>query len=219
MFLTSCLGGVRIRRGRDLFGAVLALVMLTMTAGLAQAGIVFSVAEDGPDVYISASGSIDTTGWSLQGITGPNVYIRGRNVAVGNTNMQRIDSNIVAVTGGASVSQVFPPLGNGIHYPVTGTAKGDTVIFQANSAIAWALFLPANYVSNDSVKGTAKYANLSLASLGMTGNTDWTWYLDGDINNDAKSVTVRAVPEPSSLVLGGIGLAAACLVRRRKSHN
>ena len=217
MFLMNGRRGVRVLGRRDLWGAMLALVTWTMTASLAAAGIVFEVAEVGPDVSISVSGSIDTTGWSLQGITSPNVYIRGRNIAVGNTNMRRIDGNTVAVTGGASVSQVFPPLGNGIHYPVTGSAQGDTVIFQANSATAWALFVPFDYVSNDSVKGKAKYANLSYASLGMTGHTDWKWYLDGNTGNDAKSVTVLAVPEPSSFVLGGIGLVAACLMIRRKS--
>jgi hypothetical protein len=217
MFLMNCLGNAGVRGGRHLWGAMLSLVTLTMSASLAQAGIVFEVAEVGPDVSISVSGSIDTTGWSLQGITAPNVYIRGRNIAVGNTNMRRIDGNPVAVTGGASVSQVFPPLGSGIHYPVTGSAQGDTVIFQANSAIAWALFVPFDYVSNDSVKGKAKYANLSFAALGMTGHTNWKWYLDGNTGNDAKSVTVLAVPEPSTFVLGGIGLVAACVVIRRKS--
>jgi|688.fasta_scaffold498014_1 hypothetical protein len=219
MSLRASLKGVWGFERRLLKGALLTWVTLTMTASLAQAGLIFSVSEAGSDIAITLKGSIDTTGWNLQGVTPSNIYLRGDTVAVGSSNMQRIDGNIVAVTGGASVSQVFPPVGWGIYWPMAGSAKGDTVIFQTNTATAWILYLPAGYASNDSISGASKFSGINFATLGMDGHTYWKWFLDGDTGNDAKSITVQAVPEPSSFVLGGIGLVVAGLVRRWKSRN
>lgn len=196
--------------------ALFASAFLVLSQRNLYAGILFAVEDLGSSVRITASGSIDTTGWSLQGVTGPNVYIRGRNVAVGSSSMQRIDSNTLAVSGGASVSLVFPPLGNNIYLPVAGSATGQTVIFQANSATAWALFLPAGYTSNAPLSGSAVY-NVSRSALGMTETTNWKWYLDGNAANDAKSVTVMSItPEPSGFLLSGLGVGAAGWWRRRK---
>lgn len=196
--------------------ALLVMATMSVTCLSAGAGVVFSVYEVGSDIKINVSGSIDTTGWSLQGIQSPNVYIRGRNVGVGSSQMQRIDSSGLATSGGASTTRVFPPLGDGIHFPVAGTATGNTVIFQtSDSGTAWALFLPANYVSGSSLSGSATYANLSFASLGMTSTTVWKWFLDGNSSNNDKSITVAAtVPEPSGVAFGALAIALIAGGRR-----
>lgn len=186
-------------------------------AGSAQAGVIFTVKEVGADLQIKVSGSINTSGWSMQSITPSNPFLRQDSIAVGTGPMQRVDGPTQAVSGGASNTAVFPTLGWGYYQPVAGSATGSLVHFQQNGFGGWILYLPANYVSGSPLSGSAVYANLSYASLGIVKNqTYWTWHLDGIPGSDAKSVTVWATPEPASMAMWGIGAAGAAFVRRRR---
>jgi hypothetical protein len=186
-----------------------------------HAGIVFTVYERGSSVEVNVSGSIDTSGWNLQGIQTPNPFIRYDSIAVGSSQTQRIDGSGQVATGGANPHFVLSQT-LGFVQPIAGTATGSSVQFSIRDAIfnhSWILYLPANYVSNAPVSGSALYANVSLASLGLTrGGTPWTWYLDGNTSNDAKSVTIVApVPEPGSMAACGIAASAAAWLRRRRA--
>ncbi|MFM8328353.1 MAG: PEP-CTERM sorting domain-containing protein, partial [Pirellulaceae bacterium] len=79
------------------------------------------------------------------------------------------------------------------------------------------LRLPDGYVSNAPLSGSAVYSNLSYATLGMQPFKVYgSWYLDGILGNDAKSITIQATPEPTSMAMWGIGAVAATWVRRRR---
>ncbi len=193
------------------------LVVGLLFGGTAQAGLVFTVKEVGPNIEITVAGSIDTTGWSLQGVAASNPYVRQDSIAAGIGPQQRVDGTVQAVSGGATTTAVFPSMAWSFNQPMAGTAKGDLIQFGQSGYGQWILYLPAGYVSNTPVSGSAVYANLSYASLGMVPTQVFgTWYLDGVLGSDAKSVTVQATPEPTSMAMWGIGAAAATWVRRRR---
>ncbi|MFN8765897.1 MAG: PEP-CTERM sorting domain-containing protein [Pirellulaceae bacterium] len=186
-------------------------------ASSAQAGLIFTVKEVGPNIQVTVKGSIDTSGWSLQGVAASNPFVRQDSIAAGIGLQQRVDSTVQAVSGGASTLAVFPSMNWGFNQPMPGTAKGSLVQFAQNGYGQWILYLPAGYVSNTPVNGSAVYANLSYASLGIVKNkTYWTWHLDGIPGSDTKAVTVWATPEPTSMAMWGMGAVAATWVRRRR---
>ena len=186
-------------------------------ASSAQAGLIFTVKEVGPNIQVTVKGSIDTSGWSLQGVAASNPFVRQDSIAAGTGPQQRVDGFVQAVSGGASTTAVFPSMAFSFNQPMAGTAKGSLVQFAQSGYGQWILYLPAGYVSNTPVSGSAVYANLSYASLGMVPNQVFgTWYLDGVLGSDAKSVTVQATPEPTSMAMWGMGAVAATWVRRRR---
>lgn len=193
------------------------LVVGLLFGGPAQAGLIFTVKEVGPNIQVTVKGSINTSGWSLQGVAASNPYVRQDSIAAGIGPQQRVDSMVQAVSGGASTTAVFPSMAWSFNQPMAGTAKGDLVQFGQSGYGQWILYLPAGYVSNTPVSGSAVYANLSYASLGIVKNqTYWTWHLDGIAGSDAKAVTVWATPEPTSMAMWGMGAVAATWVRRRR---
>jgi hypothetical protein len=188
-------------------------------ASSAQAGLIFIVKEVGPNIEVTVNGSIDTSGWSLQGVGASNPFVRTDSIAAGTGSQQRVDGSVQAVSGGATTTAVFPSMAYSFNQPMAGTAQGDLVQFQQNGYGQWILYLPAGYVSNTQVSGSAVFANLSYASLGMVPNQVFgTWYLDGVLGSDAKSVTVQATPEPTSMAMWGIGATAATWARRRRRN-
>lgn len=203
------------------FGAASLFLLLTAClTGNALAGIVFDISESGPNLVVTATGSLDLTGFGTiqtngawnSGLT----YLRTTTLATGSGNFDTYSTGTTFFTsGGASGTSVFP-IGPG--YTPASTRSGDYVVFSMDQGAPvdpW-IYLPTGYTSNAPINGTATYTGLSLASLGMTPSTVWKWYLGAD-GDESQSITI--VPEPSTYVIAFAGVAGASALysRRKKS--
>lgn len=202
------------------FGAASLFLLLTAClTGNAFAGIVFTVDGTGPNLVISATGSLNLAGLTN---TGTNftynsglTYIRPRTITTGTTNFDGYTSSPTFFTeGGALTTQVFP---TGPAFLAATSASGDYVAFQLGGANPL-LYFPAGYTSNSPVNGSATYSGQTLASVGMTPSTAWKWFL-GANGDDSQSISVVAVPEPSAYVIAFAAIAGGSVLygRRKKS--
>jgi hypothetical protein len=83
------------------------------------------------------------------------------------------------------------------------------------------LFVPNGYVSDSPLSDTSTYDSQTFATLGATpGTYVWTW--GSGVADDTFTLqigpAVPAIPEPSSLLLLGVGLAAALLTGAGYRH-
>jgi len=176
---------------------------LTIAAGACPAAAVFSFSEVGADVIGVLSGSLDTTGMNFLPSTVSGVGIRPS------------DATLFSGPGGqGSLSwpdglSPAPAFGVGASFISATSSSGDIfVIFQDHLA------LPANYIAGTLLTGSLTFGNHSFASLGITPGA----YVYG-LPND--TVTLRfgvaaAVPEPATLGIAGLALAALVLTRRTR---
>jgi hypothetical protein len=188
-------------------------------SNIAQAGLIFFVEEVGSNIKITASGSLDTTGWT-SGNQPPGVtFLRQERVMVGTSApsgtgfIEFGPLTSFSVSGGASSTNVFPSLGTGFYS--AASHSGDLAGMRFDGS-AFRVMAPVGYSSGNSISGTATFNNLSLTSLGMNSGTTWKWYF-GANGDEGKSLTITAVPEPGSLiVVSGLVAGLSVLSRRRR---
>jgi hypothetical protein len=174
------------------FLAVVACLCSGVLTGTGRAGFVITISQVGPDVDVSGSGSVNTTGLSLNSLFKvPELIPTGGVAVVGSTGVHA--ELLFGLTG--------PSFGSGsLSSPDSGTG----MVFGVDAGEG-NLVVPNNYVSGSSLSGTSTYLGQTFTTLGLTPGT-YTYTLP----NDTVTVDVVApagVPEPASLTLLGLGAA------------
>jgi PEP-CTERM motif-containing protein len=174
--------------------AAVAAVAL-MAAGHAQAGAVIDIEQVGPDVVATGSGSLNLTGASFlyPGFSFGGVEPDLADITVGSPSFATVD--IYSVTGPSS----FGPGG------VAGASSGSGDLFGVVGSNGW-LVVPAGYASGASLSATMTFDHRTLSGLGLAPGT-YTFTLPDDTIT-VKIGTSSATPEPSTLVMAGIGAAS-----------
>ena len=175
-----------------------------------RAGVVLTLAESGSNVVGTLSGSItDLTGATPAGPP---------QAAVSHNRIRSNDSLLLWTN--ATPGSVLSYNQYNIASAPANFGTTSTVLSTANSSSASTsflltenplLFIDVNYTLNTPVTGTLTFANTTLSAMGVTpGSYVWSW--SGD------SVTLNAVPEPSTYMMALAGLACGgySMFRRRK---
>jgi MYXO-CTERM domain-containing protein len=167
---------------------------LAMAINVAQAGVVFTVTQDGSNVFIEGSGSYNLTGATNIGNGSQAGFINSSvGLAVGGP-FQTITSYALTIDPG--------PLGTGAF--VNGSLDtGDVFGFDAIHDGGF-ITVPEGYTGGP-LAGTTTIIGQSLASLGLHPGT----FVYGIPNDTLTVMVVASVPEPSSLVSGLLGVALA----------
>jgi MYXO-CTERM domain-containing protein len=184
------------------WAALTAMVLVTSLAGTADAGFVVDVSQVGSNVVATGSGSLDLTGLSFlfSGVDSPGVN-PGDGVIVVGPPITAVDAYRGA-TGPTS-------FGGGSFTPAS-SSNGDLVAIEGALGD---IVVPEGYVSFTPLSGSATWDNTTIAGLGLTpGTYTYTWGAGGP----AQSLTVNVVPEPSSLAMAGMAVAAGLVMWRRR---
>jgi PEP-CTERM motif len=185
---------------RKTFWAVAATAL--MAAGRAEAGLLITIEQVGSNVVAKGSGSVNLTGLNFNG---PVLS------AVGVTPIfANITFGELGPTPGADYGPLMGPssFGPGIGSMPT-SSSGDT--FGVVNGVG-NVRVPDGYTSGTPLSGTETFANSTFSDLGViTGTYTYT------LPNDTITVIIGTVPEPSTVVMTGIGtLSLAAYIWRRR---
>jgi len=179
---------------------------------------VVTVKQVGNDVVVSGSGSANTA--DLSNPTNPTLYPDYTNVfwdsqiyagpAALTGTPPAIDVNLWSGLTGPS------PFGNNPNI-TANPSSGDGDLFgivSQNGTGQSILVLPLNYGSGNSLAGTSRFIDFTLAELGLSpGVFSWSWGTNG--NADSLELKIEAVPIPAPLPLAGVAIAWRLAKRMR----
>ncbi len=195
---------------RTLIASLSALACLASSP--AKATFIVDILQEGPDVVAIGSGSLNLTGLtqtagssSAAARVQPDLGV----IALG------FSSNIDGYTGFAG-----PATFGGGGTTAASTESGVRVTMQATNPsfppTDNLLYVPAGYASGGALSDMATFSNETLSGLGLTvGTYVWSWGMSAGVVSDRFVINVGTVPEPSSLSLVAVGLAAATMRRPR----
>lgn len=193
----------------------IAVLLLTTVATPASSAIVMTAVESGDDVVISFSGTLDITGLAspVDDIFGSSrvrpsdslIHFKGTTEFFGNLD---------------SYSSVFSssPFSIGTSGSLTSaTSLAGDVAFGVSRSNLWLKRDTDSTFWASTRSGSMTFANNTLAGLGITPGT-YEWVLNNTAADTITLTATQAVPEPSSLVLFGVGgVALACAAYRRRA--
>ncbi len=183
-----------------------AALMLAAMCDRASAGVVIDVRQIGSDVVATGSGTLDTTDLTFQTQSYANraaFFPDLGGVVLGPASSTAYDlySGVTGPTSLGSASAEYASSGS-----------GDFIGVQGNGGY---LGVPVGYASGTSLSATSTWDNTTIAGLGLTpGTYTYTWGSGADA--DSITLKISSVPEPSTLVIGGIALAVWVIARRRQ---
>lgn len=190
--------------------AALGLTLLTgggLTVTSAQAAFVMTLTEQGGNVAVNGSGTIDLAGLSFSTL-----------LLVVNGNMVPSAGSISTVPAPTTFADGYTGFSGPASFgPGAATSdnggSGDAVgIFEATL-----LVVPQGYASGNSLSDSATYDNQTFASLGaVPGSYVWKWGSGADADSFTLDIAAPAVPEPSAALLLALPLGVAGLFAARR---
>jgi hypothetical protein len=181
--------------------AIAAALLLASLPGTADAGFVIDVSQVGGNVAATGSGSLDLAGLSFlfSGADRSGVNPSSGLVVVG----PPVSTSVDVYTGATG-----PTSFGGGNFTQASSGNGDLVGIEG---IFGDIVVPEGYVSLTPLSGSATWDNTTIAGLGLApGTYTYTWPSD--------TLTVNIVPEPSSLAMTGMAVAAGLIVAARRSR-
>jgi hypothetical protein len=188
--------------------AISATLLLASLAGTAEAELVIDVYQVGSNVEATGSGSLDLAGLTDYGSASPipGVIPTVASIIIGPPGTGESDDIYVGFSG---------PTNFGEHrHTVASSGTGDLM---GISGGVGDILVPGGYVSGAALSGSATFDNTTIAGMLLTpGTYTYTW--GSGLTADSLTVNI-AVPEPSSLAMAGIAVAAGLIVavRRRRA--
>ncbi len=188
--------------------AAMLVLILGFHLQLAHGEIVINIYEDGDNVQVDGSGTINTTALIFQ-YESP-VFAR-ISAPDGEVNFQDDVTNARDVYSftGTSLPAFGPfPGGDPYKYPDVGTGTGFGI---AGNFI----FTPVDYVSGDLLSAQMTFNNQTLDSLQLNVGTYEASWGSGATADKVTVNVLSGVPEPSGLTLFGLA-STFVVIRRRK---
>jgi hypothetical protein len=202
----------------------LAGVGLLALSAAAQAGVTIDIVDNGPDIVVTASGTLNLTALtdSLGNFVASAPGLADFGGDLGTSQGLVLGSPLSAYTLRSGPDFTGPA------YPFFGAerpaqtqlafsnAAGDLISLGYSATPDRVGIAVANtYVNGAPLSASGTWTGLDLARLGVTAGSTYTWTWGADATSDFLTVNVTAIPEPSTAILMLAGLALVGLGARR----
>ncbi|MGJ8640613.1 MAG: hypothetical protein ACSHYA_14585 [Opitutaceae bacterium] len=182
-------------------------ILLLLIPIVANGVVIVTIDEVGSDVVVTGSGSLNTTGATAIGLSGPN-----------GTNRLGPDSgfirNIDGPDGGSTIFARYQGSGGGV-FGTTASLTPDSTSGDPFYVGGSGIWLPSGYISETSISFSMTFTDETFVSLGINPTAEVDYTLTGT----SETVEISVIPESSlfSAFLGAASFALAC--RRRRGVN
>ncbi len=186
-------------------------------AGAADASFVVTFSQQGTSVEASGIGSIDTAGLSFVANYGAGDALIGAHPEGGYLLIGQTPAGPFAEYSGGSGFLAYGSGGpaDGV---LASTGNGSTVGISTEQDL---LALPVDYVSESFLSSQAFFQNETLAGLGLTAGSVYTYHFGSGATADSFVIDIApstTIPEPGSLALLSLPLGAAGMLVTRRSR-
>jgi hypothetical protein len=196
---------------RRLFQIVAVVAVLVGLAPQARAGFVMTIEQEGSNVFATGSGTINLSALTTNSTDNQPAFVDAYfavaavGVLMGTKPFYQTPTS--QFNGGG-------PQNFGSTYGINATsATGDIVEIEGQFGN---LAVPTGYVSGAPLSGTATWDNTTISGLGLIpGSYTWSWGTGPTLDSFTVNI-VSPVPEPSSLILGGLGAVGLLTLARRR---
>ena len=192
--------------------------VLTGAGMPARAAYIVTFAQDGSNVVATGSGSLDLGALSP---LGPATHTDNVDInASGPSFGEFTGASNAPATGYSGLSAApwtlatFPFTGTGGTTASSGVGENVGILAQGDTTT---LYVPSGYTSGQ-LPNSATWDNTTLSALGLAtpGSYTWTWGSGATADSYTVQVGAAAVPEPATLALLGLPMAALAVARRRR---
>ena len=188
---------------------IILFVLTALMAWEARSAVVVDYSDTSDGLLVTWSGSINTSALTVD----------SANVNLSTYNRLLSSQLIIATEAGTAMTSWknmsmlggTVSLSGGIYNPVI--SMGSTPFAYQTNPLIW---LPSDYISGSEIWGSCLFEGESIASVSPNENFSMSW--GSGENADSLTVTLNAVPEPSSILLIGLGafIAYACRYFHRR---
>ena len=195
-----------MNRFKGALGALAAIALLAVAATPANASMLVNIQNAGANVSVTASGSLDLTGASLDHtqLYDTGIISGGSNwyVALGDT--PGMDWYVLTT--------VDLPFGTDPTFYTSAATSGDAFSIWGESGIMSLVGVSNGYVSGSAISSSMTMFGQSIAGMGLTTGT----YKFGVPDDTITLVIGGAVPEPSTWAMMILGLGGLGAMMRRQ---
>jgi hypothetical protein len=198
--------------------AKVALIACGLFIPPSQAAYIVTLEQQGTSIVASGSGTIDVA--DLKPLCGPGLpfgsCLAGPGITPSNGDITTGPSGSVLPNQFYNIGFTGPTsFGSGNFFFDPNSGSGDIVgIFGRPSFFidGQLLLVPEAYAAGSLLSDSSTYDHQTFASLGVTpGTYRWTWGSETHADSFTLIIEAAAVPEPSSLLLLGVGVGALLL--------
>ena len=195
--------GTLVRR----VGAIAAIAVMVLAAGLANASVLIDIAQSGGNVDVTATGSLDLTGATFDH---PQAYSTG--IIPGGSNWY-IALGATPGMDWYQLTSVSLPYGTSGNYFTSGITSGDAFSIWGYTGSTPLVGLPTGYTSGSPISADMTLSGETIAGMTLIPGT-YTFTIPND--TIILDIGGSSVPEPGTLVMFGSGIIGLAGILRRK---